>query len=155
MIVTLKMNIQDQEIPLKANLTNYAGRIYRQQYGRDLLKDMSEIYKKIHKSPFEGIDLSGIKLTGLSEDEISEELMKRVDLASLLDSQTDREILDFDEVERGGQILWAFVKNADRNLAEYEEWIDSFDFVLPIGDIITALYESWTKSARPTVELKN
>ena len=154
MEITLNMRIQDQDIALKANLTNHAGRIYRQQYNRDILKDMSAIYKKLHKSPFDGIDMSGIKINGASEQEIYEQIMAKVDVTKLLSAQTEN-VLDFEDTETGGQIIWAFVKNADKDTPNYEEWIDSFGFVLPIGGIVSALYEAWTKSAVPTVELKN
>ena len=155
MNITLKMKIQDQELEINANLTNNAGRIYRQQYSRDLLKDMSEMYNKLHKSPFDGIDMTGIEIIGKTEDEIQEQLMSRVDISKLIASETDREILSFEETEKCGQIAWAFVKNADSNTPGYEEWIDSFDFIIPVEDILTVLYEAWTKSAKPTVILKN
>lgn len=155
MNITLKMNIQDQEFELNANLTNNAGRIYRQQFSRDILKDMSDIYKKMHRSPFDGINLTGLEINGKTEQEIQDQLMSRVDIAQLLASQNEAAVLTFEEEERGGQIIWAFVKNADKALPNYEKWIEEFDFILPVGDIVCALYESWIKSAQPTIELKN
>ena len=155
MNITLKMKIQDQEFALNANLTNAAGRIYRQQYNRDILKDMSEIYKKMHKSLFDGIDMTGIDLNGKTEQEIYDQIISRVDVSKLVASQTEREQLSFEETDRCGQIVWAFVKNADKDTPYYEEWIDSFDFILPVIDIVEALYEAWNKSAQPTIELKN
>ena len=155
MNITLKMNIQDQEFTLNANLTNAAGRIYRQQYNRDILKDMSEIHKKMHRSPFDEINLNEIEVKGKTEQEIYEQLVSKVDVAKFLSAQTEREQLSFEETDRCGQIVWAFVKNADKDTPYYEEWIDSFDFILPVIDIVDALYEAWTKSAQPTIELKN
>lgn len=155
MNLTLKMNIQDQEFELNANLTNNAGRIYRQQFSRDILKDMSDIYKKMHKSPFDGINLTGLEINGKTEQDIQDQLMSRIDIAQLLASQNEAAVLTFEEEERGGQIIWAFVKNADKALPNYEKWIEEFDFILPVGDIVCALYESWTESAQPTIELKN
>ena len=155
MNITLNMKIQDQEFELNANLTNNAGRIYRQQYSRDLLRDMGDIYRKLRKSPFEGVNLEGIDLKNKTEQEIYDQLISRVDVSKILTAQTNKEILSFDEEERAGQIIWAFVKNADNTIPNYEKWIDEFDFILPVGDIVCALYEAWTKSAQPTVELKN
>lgn len=155
MNITLKMNIQEQEFELNANLTNNAGRIYRQQFSRDILKDMSDIYKKMHRSPFDGIDLKGLEINGKTEQEIQDQLMSRIDIAQLLEAQNEAAVLTFEEEERGGQIIWAFVKNADRSVPNYEKWIEEFDFILPVGDIVSALYEAWTKSAQPTIELKN
>ena len=155
MNITLNMKIQGQEFELNANLTNAAGRIYRQQFSRDLLRDMSDIYKKLHKSPFDGINMEGIELAGKTEQEIYEQLMSRVDMTKLMNAEANKAMLDFEEEERAGQIIWAFVKNADKNLPNYDKWIDEFDFILPVGEIVCALFEAWTKSAQPTVELKN
>lgn len=154
MYITLKMKIQEQEFSLEANLANKAGRIYRQHFNRDLLKDMSEIYKKLHKSPFDGITISDIDYKDKTEQEIYEQLMSHVDLSKFIDAD-EKNFLTFEETERCGQLIWAFVKNKDENTKNYEEWIDSFDFVLPVGDIVCALYEAWGKSAQPTIEIKN
>ena len=153
MYITLKMKIQDQEFTLDVNLANRAGRIYRQQYGRDLLKDMAEIYRKLHKSPFSGINVGDIDLTGKTEKEIYEQLISRVDISKFIEQNSVS--LDFEETETGGKIIWAFAKNRNDSIPNYEDWIDSFDFVLPVGDIVSALYEAWGKSAQPTVEIKN
>ena len=152
MYITLKMKIQDQEIDLDVNLANRAGRIYRQTYNRDILKDMAEIYKKVNKNPFDGVDTSGIDIVGMTEEELLKELISRVDPRELI---KDREILDFEEAERAGQIIWAFAKNRNKDLPGYEDWIDSFDFILPVEEILTKLFEAWGKSAAPTIEVKN
>lgn len=153
MYITLKMKIQEQEYSLEVNLANRAGRIYRQQFNRDLLKDMSEIYKKLHKSPFEGINIGDIDLTGKTEKDIYEQLISRVDITKFIDQ--NNVALDFEETETCGKIIWAFAKNRDEKIPNYEDWIDSYDFVLPVGEIVSALYEAWGKSAQPTIELKN
>lgn len=155
MNITLKMELLDHEENLEVNMTNRAGRIYRQQYGRDLIKDMAELYRKIVQTPLSGIDLSGIKIVDRSEEEIYEQLMERVDYKKLLASNEELISLDFEEIERAGQIIWAFAKNKDEKLPNYEEWIDGFDYILPVENIIRSLYEAWGKSAQPTVELKN
>ena len=152
MYITLKMKIQDQEIDLDVNLANRAGRIYRQTYNRDILKDMAEIYKKVNKNPFDGVDTSGIDFVGMTEEELLKELISRVDPRELI---KDREILDFEEAERAGQIIWAFAKNRNKDLPGYEDWIDSFDFILPVEEILTKLFEAWGKSAAQTIEIKN
>ena len=155
MNITLKMNIQDQDFEINANLTNNAGRIYRQQFSRDMLKDMNEMYRQLHKSPFEGIDITGIDVNGKSEQEIYEQILAKVDVSKFLALQMDQEVMSFEDMDTCGHIIWAFVKNADKNTPAYEQWIDEFDFVLPAGEIVSALYDAWTKSAVPTVELKN
>ena len=155
MYITLKMKIQDQEIDLDVNLANRAGRIYRQTYNRDILKDMAEIYKKVNKNPFDGIDMSGIDIITLTEEELHKELISRVDPSKFIAGMEDQTALDFEETERAGQIIWAFAKNRDKDLPGYEDWIDGFDFILPVGEILTALFEAWGKSAQPTIEIKN
>ena len=152
MKITLKMN--ETNTDLTVNMTMNGARIYRQNFSRDMLKDMNEIYAKFHKSPFDGIDMSGIQVEGKTDQEIYEQLMAKVDVTKLFALQT-KETLDYDETERGAQIIWAFAKNADRNVPDFEEWIEGFDYILPVGDIVTALYEAWHKSAMPTVEIKN
>ena len=151
MKITLKLNEETETETLAINMTMNAARIYRQTFNRDMLKDMNEIYWKINRSVFEGVDLSGID-TSKSEDEITAEILRRAHLNILSESKKD---LDYDETERGCMVLWAFTKNADVKTIEFEEWIGSFDYVLPIAEIITALYEAWHKTAVPTVELKN
>ena len=155
MYITLNMKIQDQEFALEANLSNRAGRIYRQQFNRDLLKDMTVLYKKTHKSIFDSADLTGIDLKGKTEQEIYEQILSRVNMAEFIESLNESQTLSFEETDRCGQIVWAFVKNKDINTPNYEEWIDSFDFILPVIDISNALFEAWNKSAQPTIELKN
>ena len=151
MKITLKLNNRTETETLAINMTMNAARIYRQTFSRDLLKDMNEIYWKVNRSAFEGVDLTKID-TSKSEAEITAEILKQADLTILSESKKD---LDYDETERGCMVLWAFTKNADVKTIEFEEWIGSFDYVLPIAEIITALYEAWHKTAVPTVELKN
>lgn len=155
MYITLNMKIQDQDVSLEANLSNKAGRIYRQQFNRDLLEDMNAIYDKTHKSPFDGIDMTGLQLSGKSEQEIYEQLLSRVDMSKMLSAREAKNTLTFEETERGGQIIWAFVKNKDKDIPNYEKWIDEFEYILPVADIVNALYEAWSKSAQPTIEIKN
>lgn len=155
MKITLKMEIMDHEENLEVNLTNRAGRIYRQQYRRDIIRDMSDLYKKLNKSPFDGIDMTGINFRDDTEEEIYAQLIQRVDPTKLMENLQTEQSLDFEEIERAGQIIWAFVKNYDEKTPDYEEWIDGFDFILPVEKILSALYEAWGKSAQPTLELKN
>ena len=152
MKITLKMN--ETNTDLTVNMTMNGARIYRQNFSRDMLKDMSEIYQKLHKSPFDGIDMSDIQVEGKTDQEIYQQIMSKMDVPKLLALQS-QETLDYDETERGAQIIWAFAKNADRNTPEFVEWIEGFNYILPVGDIVSALYEAWHKSAVPTVEIKN
>lgn len=151
MYITLKMKIQDQDIALEVNLANRAGRIYRQQYGRDLIADMGDLYKKLNKSPLSDIDMSGIDPENLTEQEIFERIMAKVNI----DAYMTQNVFSFEDAETAGKIIWAFAKNRNENIPNYEDWIDGFDFVFPVEEIISALYDAWGKSARPTIELKN
>lgn len=153
MYITLKMNFQDQDHELVADMTMNAGRIYRKQFQRDMVKDLSEIYQKVNPSIYDHLDLSGIQTEGKTEDEITEQIISR---AIPVWSETQKNtMLSFEDTERASQIIWAFVKNADKDLPGFEEWMDSFDFILPVKEIIIALYGAWNDSAKPTVEVKN
>lgn len=155
MYITLKMEIQEEVFTLDLNLANRAGRIYRQQFERDILKDMSDLYRKLHRNPLDIFDLTGFDAEGKTEEEIHDELMSRVNVDKLMTFQSESIPLDFEETERAGQIIWAFAKNRKESIPSYEDWIDEFDFVLPVEKIIPALYEAWGKSAKPIIELKN
>ncbi len=153
MEITLKMKINEQDFELKVNMTLKAGRIYRQQFQRDLVKDMSEIYKIANPSVYDGLNLSGIDANGKSEEEIYEQILSKVDLGQLMERRNKE--LDYQHTEQASQIIWAFAKNADDDLPGYEDWIDGFDFVMPVKEIVSTLYEAWSESAKPTIEIKN
>ena len=153
MIITLKMKMQDQEFELVADMTMNAGRIYRQQFQRDLIEDLSDIYQKLNPSIYDSIDLSGLQTEGKTEEEITQQIIEK---ALPVWSETRKNmLLSFSDTERASQIVWAFAKNADKDLPGYEKWIEGFDYILPIKEIITALYSAWNDSAKPTVEVKN
>ena len=153
MIVTLKMKIQDQEFSLKADMTLNAGRIYRQQYQRDLIDDLADVYQKLNPSIYDKIDFSGIDVNEKTEEELTNEIIARA-LPVWSESRKNL-VINFEVTERANQIIWAFAKNADKSLPGFDEWIDNFDFILPIQDIIPALYDAWNNSARPIIEVKN
>lgn len=153
MNITLNMKLQDQEFDLTINMTMNAGRIYRQQFQRDLIKDLAELYQKFNLSIYDNIDLKGIETEGKTEKEITQQIITRAFPAW---SEAQRKITPtYEDTERTGQILWAFAKNADMNLPGYEKWIDEFDYILPTKEIVIALYGAWNDSAKPTVEIKN
>lgn len=152
MEITLKMKIQDQDFDLKVDLTMKAGRIYRQQFNRDLVDDMTEIYTILNRSIYDSLDLFKIDVDGKSEDEIYQQIVDQAMPIYLAQRKTAN--LSYQHTEQASQIIWAFCKNADEKIPNYEEWIDSFDFILPIKDLIDALYTAWNESAKPTVEIK-
>lgn len=153
MNITLKMKIDDQEVDLIANLTMNAGRIYRQQFQRDLIQDLSEIHQIINPNVFDKIDLTKIDTEDKTEEEVQQQIIAKA-YPIWVETQKNN-ILSFNDTERASQIIWAFAKNADNGLPGYEDWIDSFDYILPIKPIIIALYDAWHDSAKPTVEVKN
>lgn len=141
MYATLKIQTQDQEIRLEINLSHRAGRIYREHFDRDILNDMTDLYNKLNCLPLDGIDMQGIDIEGKTDQEITDQLISRVDPSKL----TAVQMLSFEETERAGQIVWAFAKNKDKDIPDYEKWIDKFDFILPVGDMITVLFDAWRK----------
>lgn len=156
MNITLKLSINDQVFEIVANATLKVCRIYRQQFGRDLIKDMSEINKMIKPSIYDFVDpdeLSKINVENMNDEELNRAILKKVYPAY---RKFEKEVLlDYEHTERANQIIWAFAKNADENLSGYEDWIDGFDFILPVKKIIPALYDAWEKSAQPIIEVKN
>lgn len=151
MNITLKMQIQNEKLDLTVNLTLRACRIFRQQFQADLLQEMQNIYKAYNKSPFEGMDLTGVTVEGKTEQEIYAQLINKIDVSKLSELRE----LTADQTETGYKIIWAFAKNADPSLPGFDEWSESFDYILPIGKIVSTLFEAWNKSAQPTIELKN
>ena len=154
MNITLEMKIQDQEFDLVVDMTMKAGRIYRQQYNRDLAEDLAEMSNLFSPNPFKYIDPSSIDMNTMSEEEIYDRVMRKAIPEYLLNKKAGMS-LSFDQTERAYQIIWAFAKNADEKLPTCQVWEDIFDFVLPVSTIIPALYEAWEKTARPIVEIKN
>lgn len=153
MINTLKMRINEQDFELKVNMTMKAGRIYRQHFGRDLVGDMTDVYKKANPSIYDLVDMSEVDVTNKSDEEVYKEVMKK---AWPLYKQAKADtVFDYEYTERASQIIWAFVKNADPEAPGFEDWLDGYDFVLPVKDIVTALYDMWNKTAQPTIEIKN
>ena len=153
MNVTLKMKMDDQDIDLVVDVTLKACRIYRQQFGRDLVKDLTDTYHKINPSIYDFVDLSEIKVDGKEETELQQEIIAKAFPAYKKYQNTN--VFTYDDTEQATQIIWAFAKNADEKLPKYEDWIDDFDFILPVKNIITSLYKVWNDSARPTIEIKN
>ena len=99
------------------------------------------------------IDYSKINVDSQTDEEIQNELVRQ---ALPIYFRNRREsALTYSDTEQACQIIWAFVKNADDTTPVYTEWIDGFDFVLPIKDLINILYTAWNETARPTVEVKN
>ena len=145
------MQIQEEAVTLKLNLTLKACRIFRQQFQSDLLQVMQQIYKAWNKSPFEGMDLTGVTVEGKTEQEIYAQLLNKIDISKISELRE----LTAEQTEMGYKAIWAFAKNANPALPNFEDWADEFDYVLPIGEIITAVFEAWNKSAKPTVEIKN
>lgn len=153
MKITLKMKIDDQDFDLVVDMTMNAGRIYRQQFQSDLIQDLSEIYQKTNLNIFDKIDFTKIDTEGKTEEEVKQQIIEKA--YPIWSEAQKNNTLSFTDTERATQIIWAFVKNADKDLPGYEEWVDGFDFILPIKEIITALYNAWNESAKPTVEIKN
>ena len=110
MEIVLKLEEQDIELPV--NLTNHAGRIYRQTFERDMLLDMQDIYKKLNKSPFDGIDLRDIQTAGKTKDEIADELIAKANISAFVDNENP--VLSFEDTEKAGQIIWAFAKKRNK-----------------------------------------
>lgn len=139
-------------IPVRISLR--AGRIYRTEFGRDLIADLATLHQAIEGNWQTEIfkELSRNQVDRKNSAAIEAFFEARPDLMLLMNDR----VLSFDETETGLRILWAFAKNHDETIRKgVEEWADSFEAVLPVRDLIEIVYGLWATASAPTVALKN
>lgn len=139
-------------IPVRISLR--AGRIYRTEFGRDLIADLATLHQAIEGNWQTEIfkELSRNQVDRKNSAAIEAFFEARPDLMLLMNDR----VLSFDETETGLRILWAFAKNHDETIRKgVEEWADSFEAVLPVRALIEIVYGLWATASAPTVALKN
>ena len=100
-------------------------RLYRFRFGRDLIKDMSQLEQSYHKA------------MNLKEDATDEE--KRDAQFSVLD------LTIFENV------AWCMAKNADASVPDSpDEWLDSIDGVFSIYEVLPSILELWAAGLQQT-----
>lgn len=149
----LEFVIDEEKISLPVRLTLRAARIYRTEFGRDLIRDLTETQREISR-PIQQA-LKSVKLPpqalGLEGDALEKYVLDQVDLSSVIAIEP----LADGQIDIGAQCIWAFAKNADEDLPEFSKWLDIFDVVLPVQELCSTLFELWHAATRTTIEIKN
>ena len=117
------INIGGAELRMRASAL--IPRLYRFRFGRDLIKDMSQLEQSYRKA------------MNLKEDATDEE--KRDAQFSVLD------LTIFENV------AWCMAKNADASVPDSpDEWLDSIDGVFSIYEVLPSILELWAAGLQQT-----
>jgi hypothetical protein len=100
-------------------------RLYRFKFGRDMIKDMSQLEKAYKKA----VNLS----QDASDEERSEAQFSAVDLTIF------------------ENVAWAMCKNADPSVPDDpEEWLDGIDGVFSVYEVLPEVLELWADGLETT-----
>lgn len=100
-------------------------RLYRFRFGRDLIKDMSQLEKAYKKA------------MSVKEDATDDEKQ---------DAQLG--VLDLTIFEN---VAWAMAKNADPNVPnDPDEWLDTIDGVFSVYEVLPQILDLWTAGLETT-----
>lgn len=149
----LEIKSDETTITIPVRISLRAGRIYRTEFGRDLIADLAALYQKTtidNQTKLFGV-LREKNIDFADETAVTQAIMENADLLLMTQDQP----LSFSDTERAGQILWAFAKNSNEQIPGAEAWIDSFDILIPYKEVISTVYSLWQQASSPTIELKN
>lgn len=100
-------------------------RLYRFRFGRDLIKDMSQLEKSYKKA------------VTVREDATEEERQ-----------EAQLSVLDLTIFEN---VAWCMAKNADPNVPnDPDEWLDTIDGVFSVYEVLPHILELWTAGLETT-----
>ena len=117
------LNIGGAELRMRASAL--IPRLYRFRFGRDLIKDMSQLEKAYKKA-------LSVKEGATDEERRDAELS----------------ILDLTIFEN---VAWAMAKNADPNVPDDPgEWLDSIDGIFSVYEVLPEILELWTDGLNTT-----
>ena len=117
------INIGGAELRMRA--TALIPRLYRFRFGRDLIKDMSQLEKSYKKA------------MSVTDDATDEERQ---------DAQFS--VLDLTIFEN---VAWCMAKAADGNIpADPDKWLDSIDGMFSIYEVLPQILELWTVGLQQT-----
>lgn len=117
------LNIGGAELRMRASAL--IPRLYRFKFGRDLIKDMSQLEKAYKKA-------LSVKEGATDEERRDAELS----------------ILDLTIFEN---VAWAMAKNADPNVPnDPGEWLDSIDGIFSVYEVLPEILEIWTDGLNTT-----
>ena len=117
------LNIGGADLRMRASAL--IPRLYRFKFGRDLIKDMSQLEKAYKKA-------LSVKEGATDEERRDAELS----------------ILDLTIFEN---VAWAMAKNADPNVPnDPDEWLDSINGVFSVYEVLPEILELWTDGLNTT-----
>ena len=117
------LNIGGADLRMRASAL--IPRLYRFRFGRDLIKDMSQLEKAYKKA-------LSVKEGATDEERRDAELS----------------ILDLTIFEN---VAWAMAKNADPNVPDDPgEWLDSIDGIFSVYEVLPEILELWTDGLNTT-----
>lgn len=100
-------------------------RLYRFRFGRDLIKDMTQLEKAYKKA------------MSLKEDATDDEKQ-----------DAELGVLDLTIFEN---VAWAMAKNADPNVpSDPDEWLDTIDGVFSVYEVLPQILDLWTAGLETT-----
>ncbi len=100
-------------------------RLYRFRFGRDLIKDMSQLEKAYKKA------------MSVKEDATDDEKQ-----------DAELGVLDLTIFEN---VAWAMAKNADPNVTnDPDEWLDTIDGVFSVYEVLPQILDLWTAGLETT-----
>lgn len=100
-------------------------RLYRFRFGRDLIKDMSQLEKAYKKA------------MSVKEDATDDEKQ-----------DAELGVLDLTIFEN---VAWAMAKNADPNVPnDPDEWLDTIDGVFSVYEVLPQILDLWTAGLETT-----
>jgi hypothetical protein len=112
-------------VELRMRASALIPRLYRFKFGRDLIKDMSQLEKAYKKA--------------LSVQEGATDEERR---------DAELSILDLTIFEN---VAWAMAKNADPNVPDDPgEWLDSIDGIFSVYEVLPEILELWTDGLNTT-----
>jgi len=100
-------------------------RLYRFRFGRDLIKDMTQLEKAYKKA------------ANLKDDATDEERQ-----------EAQLSVIDLTIFEN---VAWAMAKNADPNVPnDPDEWLDTIDGIFSVYEVLPQILELWTAGLETT-----
>ncbi len=162
MVKIIEINETNKKIKFKFKYTIKAVMIYQMQFGRGFIEDLQDIfntlsdnYEDMLPGLLKSIDPKTLKKLHNKKSQNIEELLPivldKLDLSKLLNKS-----LSTEQYINSCQIIWALSKNADNSILEFDDWLDTFEY-LPmtmIQDLIILIYQQWSGVSENTIELK-
>lgn len=149
----LEIQNDGKTVKIRIRLTLGAARIYRAEFGRDLIEDLETLYDKLVNKDSHAI-LEAIKEKDVDlrdEKALYDAFLESVDISEL----TKKKGFRYEELEQAARLIWAFAKNSDTMIPGVDAWIENLDAVIPMEEVIPILYQLWSGTYKTTIKIKN